>query len=132
MNKRQSQGEVRRTQRDYTLSFKLQVVEEIERGDFSKNQAKFRYGIQGRSTVLRWLKKYGTLDWSNPGSLLMSKSKIQTPEQRIKELEALLDKERKKNLFLNTMVDIAEEELGIDIRKKSSTEQSKGSGKQGK
>lgn len=117
------QGEKRRTQRDYTVAFKLQVVGEIERGDLNRNQAKHRYGIQGRSTVLKWLRKYGTLDWKNPQLHIVAKSAIKTPEQRIKELEALLDKEKQKNLLLNTMVDIAEKELGLSIRKKSSTGQ---------
>lgn len=127
-----AQGEIRRSQKDYTVAFKLQVVGEVERGDLNKNQAKYRYGIQGRSTVLKWLKKYGTLDWTNPQLHLMALSKIKTPEQRIKELEALLDKEKKRNLLLNTMVDIAEQELGLDIRKKSSTGQQRASKKQEK
>lgn len=126
------QGEKRRSQRDYTLAFKLQVVAEIERGDLNRNQAKYRYGIQGRSTVLKWLRKYGTLDWKNPQLHIVSKSLNKTPEQRIKELEALLDKEKKKNLLLNTMVDVAEKELGLNIRKKSSTGQQSNSSNQGK
>ncbi|SKA65532.1 hypothetical protein SAMN02745132_03975 [Enterovibrio nigricans DSM 22720] len=31
-------------------------------------QAQERYGIQGRSTVLTWLRKHGHLDWSNGSS----------------------------------------------------------------
>ena len=126
------QGGKRRTQRDYTVAFKLQVVSEVERGDLTRNQAKYRYGIQGRSTILKWLRKYGTLDWSKPQLHIVSKSTIKTPEQRIKELEALLDKEKQKNLLLNTMVDIAEKELGLPIRKKSSTGQQSNSSNQEK
>lgn len=132
MHKHRPQGDRRRSQKDYTVAFKLGVVAEIERGDLNKNQAKFRYGIQGRSTVLKWLKKYGTLDWTNRCLPAMSSSSNKTPEQRIKELEALLDMEKKKNLLLNTMVDIAEKEMGLNIRKKSSTGQPRGSKKQGK
>jgi len=29
-------------------------------------QAQKQYGIQERSTVLLWFRKYGTLDWSKP------------------------------------------------------------------
>ncbi|MFA0038513.1 IS3 family transposase, partial [Vibrio chagasii] len=46
---------VKRTQRDYTLGFKLQVVAAVERGDMTYKQAQTIYGIQGRSTVLTWL-----------------------------------------------------------------------------
>ncbi|MBE1298759.1 MAG: IS3 family transposase, partial [Alteromonadaceae bacterium] len=54
------------TQRDYTLGFKLAVVAQVEKGVFTYKQAKQEYGIQGRSTVLVWLRKHGRLDWSNP------------------------------------------------------------------
>ena len=43
---------IKRTQRDYTLSFKLAVVEQVERGELTYLEAQSRYGIQGRSTVL--------------------------------------------------------------------------------
>lgn len=48
---------IRRSQRDYSLAFKLAVVGEVARGELSKKQAKHRYGIQGRSTVLAWCRK---------------------------------------------------------------------------
>ncbi|MFK1434548.1 IS3 family transposase, partial [Pseudomonas aeruginosa] len=47
---------VKRTQRDYSLSFKLAVVDQIEKGELTYKQAQMRYGIQGRSTVLVWLR----------------------------------------------------------------------------
>ncbi|MCS7703230.1 IS3 family transposase, partial [Pseudomonas aeruginosa] len=50
---------VKRTQRDYSLSFKLAVVDQIEKGELTYKQAQVRYGIQGRSTVLVWLRKHG-------------------------------------------------------------------------
>ena len=50
---------VKRTQRDYSLTFKLALVEQIEKGELTYKQAQVRYGIQGRSTVLVWLRKHG-------------------------------------------------------------------------
>ncbi len=32
----------------------------------SYKQAQKAYGIQDRSTVVLWLREYGTLEWSNP------------------------------------------------------------------
>jgi transposase-like protein len=55
---------VKRTQRDYTLAFKLAVVDQVERGELSYAQAQERYGIQGASTVLVWLRKHGRQDRS--------------------------------------------------------------------
>ncbi|MFM5729016.1 IS3 family transposase, partial [Aeromonas veronii] len=55
---------VKRTQRDYSLTFKQALVEQIEKGELTYKQAQVRYGIQGRSTVLVWLRKHGRQDWS--------------------------------------------------------------------
>lgn len=111
----------RRSQRDYGLAFKLQVIAEVEKGELTYKQAQRKYGIQGRSTVLVWIRKYGTLDWKELPVL----TKKKTPEQRIKELEELLAKEQEKVHVLNTAIDIADEILNTDIRKKYSPEQSK-------
>ena len=35
-------------------------------------QAQRIYGIQGRSTVLVWLRKHGSLDWSRPNHQVMN------------------------------------------------------------
>lgn len=113
---------VKRSQRDYTLAFKLSVVEEVEKGISTYKQAQRKYGIQGRSTVLVWLRKLGNLDWSLPKTKEMS-SKEKTPEQRIKELEAALEQEKQKNLLLTTVIDIAEKQYGLAIRKKPSPKQ---------
>ena len=113
----------RRSQRDYGLAFKLSIVEEVEKGISTYKQAQKKYGIQGRSTVLVWLRKYGTLDWTLPKQKEMDSTKEQTPEQRIKELEAALKEEQFKTKFLTTMIDIAEKQYGMVIRKKSSPKQ---------
>src|SRR5215207_9712978 len=95
----------RRTQRDYTLAFKIAVVGQVEKGELTYKKAQKHYGIQGRSTVLVWLRKLGTLDWSNPKEHLVPTSKEKTPQQRIKELEVALQKEKQRTLLLNTMID---------------------------
>ena len=120
---------VKRTQKDYTMSFKHQVVSEIESGELTKSQAKSKYGIQGDSTISNWLKKYGNFDWDNQSCKSMSK----TPEQRIVELEEkikLLEKQKaraehlaeradKKAILFDMMIDLAEKEFDIPIRKNS-------------
>ncbi|MDF3935602.1 helix-turn-helix domain-containing protein, partial [Pseudomonas citronellolis] len=60
---------VRRSQRDYTLAFKLAVVDQVEKGEMSYKEAQARFGIQGRSTVLVWLRKHGRQDWSQGASI---------------------------------------------------------------
>ena len=73
----------KRTQRDYTLGFKLAVVSQVEKGELTYKQAQKSYGIQGRNTVLVWLRKHGNLDWNKPSIHTMPKSK-ETPAQKIK------------------------------------------------
>tara|TARA_R110000868_G_C10833607_1_gene759557 strand:+ start:42 stop:434 length:393 start_codon:yes stop_codon:yes gene_type:complete len=113
----------KRTQRDYNLGFKLAVISEVEKGEMTYKQAQKAYGIQGRSTVLVWLRKHGTLDWSKPKRQTMPKSK-ETPAQKIKRLERELSDEKLKNKVLNTMIDISDQQYGTSIRKKCSPNQS--------
>lgn len=112
---------VKRTQRDYPLAFKLSVVEQIEKGEMTYKQAQKRYGIQGRSTALTWLRKHGKLDWSKPieHHVAMPKSK-ETPAQKIKRLEKELEDEKLKNFIYGEMVDLVQREYGINMRKKYS------------
>ncbi len=132
-------GFVKRTQKDYSFSFKLQVVDDIESGRLDRLNAHLRYGIQARSTITTWLRKYGTFDWENLSVVTMEK----TPEQRIVELEAkvkLLEKHKaraehlaeradKKVIIFDMLVDMAEKEYDIQIRKNYTPELSKTSRK---
>ncbi len=110
----------KRTQRDYTMGFKLQVVAAVEKGDMTYKQAQRIYGIQGRSTVLIWLRKHGKFDWTQPVRLTMPKTPRanETPAQTIKRLERELEDEHLRNLLLNEVVDILDAEHGAGLRKK--------------
>ena len=116
-------GKVRRkrTQRDYNMGFKLAVVDQIEKGELTYKQAQDRYGIQGRSTVLNWLRKHGKLDWSTARHTAMSKLE-ETPEQKIKRLEKELEDERIRVMVLDGMMTILDQEYGAGLRKKYSSE----------
>lgn len=107
----------KRSQRDYNLGFKLAVVSQVEKGEMTYKQAQKVYGIQGRSTVLVWLRKHGNLDWHKPSLHYMLKSK-ETPAQKIKRLEKELSDERLKNEILNKMIDVSDQQYGTAIRKK--------------
>ena len=134
MENTQENRYVKRTQKDYSTSLKLQIVQEIETGNLSISLATKKYGIQCRKTVVEWLKKFGNFDWDNQTPLNMPKS----PEQKIMELEAqvkLLEKQKallereayvadKKAIIFDMMIDIAEQEYKIDIRKNLPPEQS--------
>jgi transposase-like protein len=50
--------------------FKLQIVQEIERGQLTVTESTKTYGIQNRTTVVKWLRKFGNFDWENQHHLL--------------------------------------------------------------
>lgn len=104
----------RRSQKDYSLAFKLQLVDEIEKGYLTYKQSQKKYGIQGRSTVLVWLRKHGTLDWKSKAPM---KSK-RPPKSQISELEKKIKRLEAEKEVLNRAIDIADDTLGTDIRKK--------------
>lgn len=117
--------EIKRTQSDYTLAFKLAVVDQVEKGELSYKEAQQRYGIQGRSTVLVWLRKHGLQDWSQGASIRSSRTVSVnepalplTPEQRIKELEAQLALSNQKAQFLEAVVNVLKNDYGISVVKK--------------
>lgn len=124
----------KRTQRDYTLAFKLAVVDQVEKGELTYHQAQQRYGIQGRSTVLVWLRKHGRQDWGRlEGSLNRRSDPVGktdqplTPEQRIKELETQLKHANEKAQLFEAMLDVIRKEYGVKLPKKPSGESSSSS-----
>ena len=129
-----SEPRERRSQRDYSLPFKLAVVGEVGRGELSYKQAQRRYGIQGRTTVLTWCRRYAsqfvTFQTVGPTSPGGTPAVDPTPEQRIKRLETALREQKKQyekqlkdstdlNLLLRTMLQVVEEDYGIPLPKKS-------------
>ncbi|MBW2476081.1 MAG: hypothetical protein JRE63_02010 [Deltaproteobacteria bacterium] len=106
----------RRTQRDYTIGFKLQVVAALEQG---YKQVQKVYVMQGRSAVLKRLNKHGKLDWAQLVRLTIPKTSKakETPAQTNKRLERELEDERLRNLLLNDVADKLDAEHGAGLRK---------------
>lgn len=125
---------IKRTQKDYPQSFKLSVVREVEQGSIGITAVSRKYGIQSETTVSRWLQKYGNFDRENKIGVTMARS----PQQKIFELEQkvrLLERQNKfleeqiveatdKAGILDKIIEIAEEDYNIQIRKKRLPEQS--------
>lgn len=114
----------KRTQRDYSLAFKLTVVDQVEKGEMTYKQAQERYGIQGRST-----RKHGQLNWSKGiekpntvGDGMPDSPSTQTPEQRIKELEQQLEETQLKADFFEAVVKVMDRDFGVRISKKRKAE----------
>ena len=99
------------------MAFKLLVIGQVEKGEFTYKQAQKHYGIQGRSTVLTWLRKHGTLDWNSPNLYAMSKGK-ETTDQKIKRLEKQIDDLKTLNMLNEAIIDKVDELTGSDFGKK--------------
>lgn len=115
----------KRTQRDYTLAFKLSVVDQVEKGEVTYKEAQQRYGIQGRSTVLVWLRKHGGQRWDAVASsarmsqpLHPGAPKPPTPEQRIKALEVQLKDAQDKAQLFEAVLDVLKKDYGVRVVKK--------------
>lgn len=110
----------------YAIGFRQKVAKEYIHGDQSYAQVGIRYGID-RTTVHYWVKRY------YPELRFGEQKPVDMTEGEQKELEALRkqNEDLKKKLEYSEMkahaweimVDIAEKQLGIDIKKKSGTKQ---------
>jgi len=120
----------KREQQSYSESFKWKVVREVLCGRFTKEEAKRYYGIGSNCAILYWMRKYsGNLNYRKSGQVedfnsMRKKLPIQMQNARIKELEEALILEKQRAELWKTMVEIAEEELGINIKKKYGARQS--------
>jgi transposase-like protein len=112
----------------YSDEFKKSVVDEVLKGVLNKEEARWKYGIKGSSAVLNWIRKFeGSKSQSmNPKAKASKSSKsIEELEAENARLKQELDVEQLRNRALNVMIDIAENEFKIPIRKKSGAKQSK-------
>lgn len=106
---------------------KLQVVQEYLGTAMSQKELMLKYNIRGNDCITQWMRKFGFQSPDQQQIELqrtMSKeaektSKERELESKVKQLEQQLEHEKFRTLALNTMIDIAERDLKIVIRKKS-------------
>lgn len=100
-----------RWKNQYSYSFKLEVLEAIENGYLSQNQASRKYGVH-RKTISGWMKKYGNLEKK------LHEMGGKSPKQEIVELKAKLRVSQDENKVLKTIMSIIKEEYGEEVVKK--------------
>lgn len=112
------------------MATKEQIINEYLLGCSSYRSLAKKHGI-GRTTILTWVWKYqGVVNATNAvkeSSNLEYMKKVPAenlPEEFLK-LQKQLAQERLHNKLLTAMIDIAEQELKIPIRKKYGTKQLK-------
>lgn len=126
----------------FTDSEKHHIIQEFLNSGSTKNEIwkKFTGQELEHGQLLRWMRKLGYSDFPESGipifiaenDILMSKKKdtidkhpedleIHQLKKRIAELESKLKDSEIKAILFSTMVDVAEKEFNIPIRKKYNT-----------
>lgn len=113
--------------------FRIQVVQEYLGTNMSQKELMEKYNIRGNNTIKKWMRKFDLAlpsDQQIELQRIMAKEKEKTVyerelEAKIKKLEAQLEDEKLRTLALSTMIDLAEKEFKIPIRKKSGAKPSK-------
>jgi transposase len=107
-------------------NLQLQVVKEYLYHGATHTELKIKYNFTGCNNIYNWMRKFGLSKPSETDKKLhqfMAKEVQKTTaeeklELKIKKLDEELKREQFKTLALNTMINIAERELKVDIRKK--------------
>jgi transposase-like protein len=112
---------------DHKSNGKKKVVSEIESGELSIGDACRLYDITGNDTIQNWIGKLGKNHLLNKVvriEMKDEKDRIKELEKKVRQLESALADEHIKNIVLESLVDIAREKYGIDLKKKNGQEQS--------
>jgi Transposase. len=115
----------------FTDELKLQVVHEYMDTDVSYKELMQKYNIRGNNNINNWMRKFGLKKPSEQQIALqrtMSKQIDKTVHEReleaeVQKLKQQLEHERLRILALNTLIDVAERDLKISIRKKAGAKQ---------
>ena len=123
-----------RKQRKYSEEFKKRIVSDFESGKYSVAQLEKLHGVRN-PTIYCWIYKFSTFNEKGFRIVEMkdsSSKKMKELEARVKELEGTVGRKQIMIDYLEKMMEIAKDELDIDIKKNFGTPQSIGSGKTNK
>ncbi len=120
-----------RKQRTFTEIIRKEVVRKIENNLLTVGEASIDYQVS-RTSVYNWVYKYSSMYKRGHRQIIepMSSSKqIKVLKEKIKDLEQIVGQKQIELDFLNKLIEIAEDDLGIDIKKKAGSRHKSGSGK---
>jgi len=95
----------------YSYAYKMEIVEAIENGKLSQNQASKYYGVH-RKSISRWLSNYGNFDKK------LREMGGKSPKQELADLRAKLRVSQNENDVLKAVMGIIEDEYGEEMLKK--------------
>ena len=121
----------------YSEAFRRIVIEDYLRSGLSKMSIQQKYGVRFKSAIVTWMRELGYSDTHRKVSILEASNQLElakkytSPQsdpndakalaQRIKELERQLEDEKLRTEMLNMIIDIAEKDFKLPIRKKPDT-----------
>lgn len=112
--------------KQYEPSFRRWLVQEIESGRMSLLEARERFNLPYHFSTLyrQWQLKYSDqIVVSLRNMTEQERTKFKAQEDRIRQLERQVDDAQLKVKALNVLVDIAEKEYKIPLRKKAGAKQ---------
>ena len=127
----QSSQERMRRNRYFSQDFKRKNVREIESNLTTVSSVSREYSVS-LTSVYRWLYKYSAIRKKGVKMVVEAKSdtaKIEYLRGQLKEAEATVGQKQIKIDFLEKMIELAEREYGIDIKKNTSSRRSSGTGR---
>ena len=122
-----------RMNRYFSEDFRRKKVSEIDRNITSIAEICREYQVTA-AAVYKWIYRYSKMRKKGVKQVVESKSdtqKILALKEQIKELERVIGEKQVKLDFQEKMIEIAEKEYGVDIKKKSSGKRSSGTGSSG-
>ncbi len=112
--------------RVYNNLQKRTIVTAIEQGRMSIKEAQIAYDIKTGKTIRDWMSQYKAekVEVCIENKFQMVQKKPTSKSSETAALEKALQEAELKIKALNTLIDVAEDQLKIDIRKKSGAKQS--------
>lgn len=108
-------------------AFRRWLVREIDAGRMTIPGAIDRFNFNsnsGYAMIRKWQLKYGSeITLTLPVMTEKERQKFESIQKRLKDLEKQLEETQMKNAALETLIDVAEDQLKISIRKKSGPKQ---------
>lgn len=134
LGKYQETKQAGRIQRYFSEEFKRKKVREVEQNVASIAQITREYGVS-KTAVYKWIYKYSAMRKKGVKQVVEAKSdtvKITRLKDEIRLMEQMVGQKQIKIDFLEKMIELAEKEYGIDIKKKYFSTPLNGSGQTGK
>lgn len=109
--------------RRYSIGFKKHVVEELENGS-SFSYLRKKYDIKGAETIQKWVRSFGKNQLLNKTvriETMDEKNRLKQLEEENRRLKLALADSVLANKMLETLVEVANEEYGTDLKKNFGT-----------